>query len=125
MKIKIYTFRLIKSGNAINTTHGVGFLIRQGKDIIIKEIKAESERILSIDVSLKAYETKLICAYAPTAVDDDVKIDEFYKLLKGTITTRSQNQKCMILEDFNAYPEFSKQHSCVSERYDFSREKRY
>ena len=110
---KKYTFRLITSGNAINNTHGVGFLIRQDKDILIKEIKAESERILSIDVSLKGYDTKLICAYAPTAVDDDVKIDEFYKILKGSITTRTQNQKYMILGDFNAYPEFSKKHSCV------------
>ena len=51
-----------------------------------------------------------------------MKIDEFYNILKGTIVTRAQNQKCMILGDFNAYPEFSKQHSCVSERHDFSRE---
>ena len=35
------TFRLITSGNAIKNTHGVGFLIRQDKDILIKEIKAE------------------------------------------------------------------------------------
>ena len=39
---KKYTFRLITSGNPINNTHGVGFLIRQDKEILIKEIKAES-----------------------------------------------------------------------------------
>ena len=106
----------------MNNTHGVGFLIRQDKDIIIKEIKAESERILSMDVSLKGYETKLVCAYAPTAVDDDMNIDEFYKILRGTITSRTLNQKCMVLGDFNAYPEFAKKHSCVSEKFDFSQE---
>ena len=75
-----------------------------------------------MDASLGGYEGKLVCAYAPTAVDDDMKIDEFYNILKGTILTRAQNQKCMILGDFKAYPEFSRQHSCVSDRDDFSRE---
>ena len=56
---KKYTFRFITSGNPINSTHGVGFLIRQDKLILIKEIKAESERILSVDASLGGYEAKL------------------------------------------------------------------
>ena len=77
-----------------------------------------------MDASLGGYEAKLICAYAPTADDDDMKIDEFYNILKGTIATCAEKQKCMVLGDFNAYPEFSKQHSCVSDRYDFSREER-
>ena len=61
-----------------------------------------------MDASLGGYEARLVCAYAPKAVDDDMKIDEFYNILKGTIATRAQNQKCMVLAGFNAYPEFSK-----------------
>ncbi len=36
LKNKKYTLRLITFGNAINNTHGVWFIIRQDKDIIIK-----------------------------------------------------------------------------------------
>ncbi len=52
---KMYTFRLITSRNTFNNTHGVEFLTRQDKGILISEVKAESERILSVDVILKGY----------------------------------------------------------------------
>lgn len=40
---KKYTFRHITSRSALNNTHEVGFLIRQEKYIIIKQINDKSE----------------------------------------------------------------------------------
>ena len=65
---------------------------------IIKEIKTESERILSVDATLGGYEAKLICSYAPTADDDDLKIDEFYNILKELLQHMPKTKNAWFLE---------------------------
>ena len=121
VNLRKYSFRLITSGNDTRN-HGVGILIRDTVGIKIQNISCISGRILKINASLNGYDTIILSAYAPTATSENETIDEFYDSLENAMKTGHKTQKLLLLGDFNAYPTFANNHSCVSEKYDFCEE---
>ena len=99
-----YTFFWRGYPENVRRNHGVGFAVRNE---LLQKIETTpvgiSERLMSWRIPLaKGRHATLISAYAPTLdSEDDIK-DTFYRSLDATIRSIPQNDKLILLGDFNA-----------------------
>lgn len=82
---------------------GVGLLIRVDPNIVINDIDISDPRIISINLKIYGFNTRVVNVYAPTESDcSENKKDTFYKLLTKACRKKEKHEKLIIAGDFNA-----------------------
>ncbi len=99
-----YTFFWKGKPQAEDRIHGVGFAIKSN---LLKSISSLpngiNERLMKLRIPLnKARYATIVSAYAPTLTSSQEIKEQFYEDLDQLIKTTPENDKLMILGDFNA-----------------------
>ena len=89
-------------GHENRKQHGVGFIVDKRTAINVMECTPVSERIISIRISSKPFNTTIIQVYAPTTDYDEEVVEEFYENLETLIAKTPKKDLIIVLGDWNA-----------------------
>uniref|UniRef100_A0A8D8W2L6 Craniofacial development protein 2 n=1 Tax=Cacopsylla melanoneura TaxID=428564 RepID=A0A8D8W2L6_9HEMI len=96
-------FSLIYSGQERNTgLYGTGFLVNKSIRKSIMEYEATNERLCRLRLKGKFRNITVICAYAPTNVDDVYNKESFYEQLDDLCQKTPKYDMLLVMGDFNA-----------------------
>ena len=82
---------------------GVGFLIKQDKQIYYNDPEFENPRVMAINIDVYGFKIRVVCVYSPTNCDGSQQMkDEFYRDVRKAAQMRDKNRKLIVMRDFNA-----------------------
>ena len=82
---------------------GVGFLIKQDKQISYSDPDFQNPRIMSMNVNVYGFKVRAVCVYSPTNCDGTQQMkDDFYRDIRKATKIKEKNRKLIVLGDFNA-----------------------
>ena len=82
---------------------GVGFLIKQDKQISYSDPDFQNPRIMSMNVNVYGFKVRAVCVYSPTNCDGTQQMkDDFYRDIRKATQIKEKNRKLIVLGDFNA-----------------------
>eukprot|EP00794_Sanderia_malayensis_P019588 gene19588-biopygen14544 len=82
--------------------HGVGFIVEKRTANSVLECTPVSERIISIRIASKPFNTTIIQVYAPKTDYEDQAVDVFYEDLEALIEKTPKKDLLVVLGDWNA-----------------------
>ena len=82
--------------------HGVGFIVEKQTANGVLECTPVSERITSIRIASKPFNTTIIQVYAPTTDCDDQVVDEFYDDIETLMNKVHKKDILIVMGDSNA-----------------------
>jgi hypothetical protein len=95
-------FAICYSGNKKQTQFGTGFTIHKKYTSLIMDFNPVNERLCSLRMKGKIFNTTLICVHAPTEEKDDEQKDTFYDKLERLYMKSPKYDIKIVLGDFNA-----------------------
>lgn len=98
-RFKDYT--LFNSGN-INKTFGTAFMVKKRMKHAVMNFEAVNERMCTMRIRGKFFNTTLICVHAPTDESDEEEKDQFYEKLEQVFDKQPRHDIKIIVGDMNA-----------------------
>ena len=81
----------------------VGFLVKVDKHIAASEPDTKDPRIISMNINVHGFKTRLINVYSPTNTDGTpAQKDDFYRKIRKACISTEKNHKLIVAGDFNA-----------------------
>jgi exonuclease III len=95
-------FTICYSGNNEQIQFGTGFVIHKKYKSLIMDFNPENERLCSLRMKGRSFNTTLVCLHAPTEEKDVDQKYTFYDKLKRLYMKSPKHDIKIILGDFNA-----------------------
>jgi exonuclease III len=95
-------FMICYSGNKEQSLFGTGSVIHKNYKLLIMDFQPESDRMCSLRVKGKFFNTTIICTHAPTEEKDEKQKDVFYEPLERLHLKAPKHDIKIAMGDFNA-----------------------
>ena len=80
---------------------GVGFLIKQDKQICYSDPDFQNPRVMAMNIDVYGFKVRVVCVYSPTNCDGTQQMkDEFYRDIRKATQIKDKNRKLIVLGDF-------------------------